>query len=256
MLLYLLTGQSPPDFFHDPFGQFIIAVVAIWVFRKQRNKKEISYQIISDAPIASVNEGLKNRVTIQFDGKPVKDARQIVLTIRNSGNVAVKRDDYEEPIRFTFEGSYIIGSDILNTEPGDLINSIDKRAFVTISMQEQLNTPEASYVILEKFLLNKKQSITLTLLFDRAYRKLDVRGRIVDGEIVRGNNKQSSHSNLGNMISIVIFIIMSFSIYFAFLSPPNSLLTKVVMSFLIMFSVIATITIIYTATSFLFRKAK
>lgn len=58
MLLYLLTGQSPPDFFHDPFGQFIInvtvavlvgiltAVVAIWVFRKQRNKKEISYQII------------------------------------------------------------------------------------------------------------------------------------------------------------------------------------------------------------------
>src|SRR5437588_7481581 len=108
MLLFLLNNQPPTDLLHDPFWQFIInvavvvlvgivtAVVAIWVFRKQRSKKEISYQVISDAPIASVSEGLKNRVTIQLDGKPVKDARQVVIKVRNNGNVAVKRDDYDK----------------------------------------------------------------------------------------------------------------------------------------------------------------
>src|SRR5437588_11012013 len=117
MLLFLLNNQPPTDLLHDPFWQFIInvavavlvgivtAIVAIWVFRKQRSKKEISYQIISDAPIASVNKGLESRVTIHLDGKPVKDARQVVLKIRNSGSAAVKRDDYDEPIRCIFEGS-------------------------------------------------------------------------------------------------------------------------------------------------------
>ena len=72
MLLDLLANQ-PPDFLHDPFWQFIInvviavlvgivtALVAIWVFRKQRTRKELSYQVISNAPIAHVSKGFKNR---------------------------------------------------------------------------------------------------------------------------------------------------------------------------------------------------
>jgi hypothetical protein len=64
VLLDLLTGQPQTDFWHDPviltivgsiatlFAGLIGAFVTYWVFRKQRNKKEISYQIISDAPIA------------------------------------------------------------------------------------------------------------------------------------------------------------------------------------------------------------
>src|SRR2546421_11868735 len=84
--------------------------------RKQRSKKEISYQIISDAPIASISKGFEKRVTIQLDGKPVKDVRQVVIKIRNSGNAAVKRDDYDKQLKFIFEGSEIIGGDVLSTE--------------------------------------------------------------------------------------------------------------------------------------------
>jgi len=193
MLLYLLAGQPPTDFIHDPFGQFIInvavavvvgivtAVVAIWIFRKQRTRKELSYQIISDAPIASVNKGLESRVTILLDGKPVKDARQVVLKIHNTGNIAVKRDDYDEPIGCLFEGSEIIGSDILSTDPEDLINSIDKNTFIRITRDSAK---------LERFLLNPNQSITLTFLLDKVYSKLKVGVLIIDGKIVKYDEYQ------------------------------------------------------------------
>jgi hypothetical protein len=102
MLLDLLANQ-PPDFFHDSFGQFVInvavavlvgivtAVIAIWVFRKQCSKKEISYQIISDVPIASISKGFEKRVTIQLDGKPVKE-----LPSRQLCNDEAMKQDWRE----------------------------------------------------------------------------------------------------------------------------------------------------------------
>lgn len=136
MLMDLLANQPPPDFFHDPFGQFIVnvavavivgivtALVAIWIFRKQRSKKEISYQVISNAPIATINKQFENRVAIMLDGQFANDVRQVVLKIRNSGNAAVKQDDYNNQMKFVFEGSEVIGGDVLNTEPESLINLI------------------------------------------------------------------------------------------------------------------------------------
>jgi hypothetical protein len=67
LLSILLTAQPPPsnDLLHDTAFQFIVITIVTllaggiggfipyWIFRKQRVKKEISYQIISDAPIAS-----------------------------------------------------------------------------------------------------------------------------------------------------------------------------------------------------------
>jgi hypothetical protein len=195
LLLNLLANQ-PPDFFHDSFGQFVInvavaivvglitAFVAIWVFRKQRSKKEISYQVISNAPIASVSKGLENRVTIHVDGKPVGSARQVVLKIRNSGNVAVSRDDYDMPINFAFEESLVIEGDILSTEPEDLINTIDKKTFINVFVVDPNKGFVPDSAVIDKILLNPKESITLTFLLSGAYDKLNVRGRIVNGEIV------------------------------------------------------------------------
>jgi hypothetical protein len=193
VLFSLLANQPATDFWHDPVILTIFGVVATilavligagvtyLVFLKQRTRKELSYQVISVAPIASVNKALANRVTIQFDGKPVNDAIQVVLKIRNSGNVAIRRDDYDEPIKFVFAGSEIIGIDILSTEPPDLINSMDKNAFIKIGKD---------WAEIEKYLLNAKQAITFTVLLDGVFKELEVRGRIIDGQIVRYIEKE------------------------------------------------------------------
>jgi hypothetical protein len=202
VLLDLLAGQPQTDFWHDPFIQFVIYVAVaiivgiatilttIWISRKQRNKKEISYQVISNAPIASVSKELENRVTIHVDGKPVGSARQVVLIIRNSGNVAVSREDYDLPINFVFKESLVIGGDILSTEPEDLINTLDKKTFISIIVFDPNKGFVADSAVIDKFLLNPKESITLTFLLSGAYDKLNVRGRIIDGEIVEYSERE------------------------------------------------------------------
>ena len=133
MLLNILVNTPPYDPLRDTVWQFIGVVVAILIgiaaiiiafksYRQQRHRKEITYQVVSDAPIASVNKAVENRVEIRLDGNPVKDARLLVLKVWNSGNVAIKSEDYFEPIMFEVEGGKVVGSDVLETEPSDLIN--------------------------------------------------------------------------------------------------------------------------------------
>src|SRR6266581_2805639 len=112
LLNTLLDILQAYDFLHDPFWQFVISVlvaftlgivalvITIWIYRKQRTQKVISYAVISDAPIASINKEVADKVEIRFDGQPVQDLSLLVLKIWNSGNVAVKSGDYDMPITF------------------------------------------------------------------------------------------------------------------------------------------------------------
>ena len=225
-MLDLLATQPSTSLIDDPFFLAIIgagvtllagligAVVTYWIYRKQRSKKEISYQIISNAPIASVNKVLENRVTIQLDGKPVKDARQIVIKVRNNGNVAVKREDYDKQTKFIFEGSEVIGGELLNTEPESMMNSMDKDFFIAPYVREQnIDKGIADTVLLPNILLNPKEFITFTILLKGGYKHLDVRGRIVDGKISEFN-PSNQLIVLGRSLSGIIYGIMAVLLIF------------------------------------------
>lgn len=187
MLLSIIVAQ-PSDFWHDSLtlaiigaiatllAAFIGAFVAYLIFHRKTIKKLISYQIVSNAPIATLNKSLQNRVKIEIDGKPVDNARQVVLTLRNQGNAAVKRGDYDEPMKFIFVGSKIVGSDILETNPPELKNSLNHNTYIQVGIDS---------VELEKILLNPNDSITLTILLEGDCKLLSVGGRIIDGKIVQ-----------------------------------------------------------------------
>lgn len=210
MLLYLLADQ-PPDFWHDPLTLDILgvvgtiveaiigAVVAYFIFRRQITKKIISYQIVSNAPIATLNKSLQNTVTIQINGVSVPNARQVVLMLRNQGNVAVKPIDYNTPLKFVFNGSKVVGSDILDTDPPELKNSINHNSFVQIG---------ADLAELENILLNAKESISLTILLEGDYNRLDVAGRIVDGKILEYVESAFSTESLTRLFlnAIVMYV--------------------------------------------------
>jgi hypothetical protein len=206
VLLYLLAGQQP-DFWHDPLtltilgivgtilGAIIGAGIAYLIFRRQTTKKLISYQVVSNAPIATLNQTLQNTVTIQINGKPVNNARQAVLTLRNQGNVAVKPGDYDTALRFAFNGSKVVGSDIFNADPPELKNSINHNTFI------QIGTDSAE---IEKILLNPKESITFTILLDGDYKELDVSGRITDGKIIEYVESVFSRESVTELLSEAI----------------------------------------------------
>lgn len=203
MLLYLLADQPQTDFWHDPLtltilgvvgtivGAIIGAAIAYLIFRRQTTKKLITYQIVSNAPIATLNKSLQNTVTIQINGVSVPNARQVVLMLRNQGNVAVKPNDYNTPLKFVFNGSKVVGSDILDTDPPELKNSINHNSFVQFG---------ADSAELENILLNAKESITLTILLEGDYNQLDVAGRIVDGKILEYVESAFSTESLARLV--------------------------------------------------------
>lgn len=83
--MLIILDTQPTDIWHDPLVLTVIGViatliagligafVAYWIFQKQRAKKEITYQVLTDAPIANLNQRIAN-INIQ-----VKDRLQIFL---------------------------------------------------------------------------------------------------------------------------------------------------------------------------------
>ena len=209
MLENLLSNLPPQssDFFSSPVWQFfsgigaiiaipiaiIAVVVAILAYRQQKQRKEIAYQIISNAPIISFNQAIKERVQVLIDGKPIKNARLIVFKIWNSGNISISTEDYFEPIGFKFEKDMVLGSDLLETEPKDLIDQMDAKSFLKA---------EPQLIELTKFALNPGNSISFTALL-AGKSSINKSGRIKDGII-----KEISSSSFIKSTKRVLYILL------------------------------------------------
>lgn len=197
------------DFFRDPIWQFISVIIAIialiapiFADRMQRNRKDLVYEIISNAPVLNNPEFVKNRVELLLDGSPVSDASLIILKLWNAGNISIQSRDFEEaPITFSFRDANgqdveIINADILDTEP----SSVKSRAFLTFIHGD---------LKLKPLLLNSKDSITFRILLARSFKEMDVDIRIAD---VKGIRKVDTTQNQVNGLHIIYLITALLSI--------------------------------------------
>src|SRR5437868_2137707 len=103
-------------FLRDPLWQFVIYVAialligiasiitSIVVFRKQQVRKAVSYEIISDTSVLSINKMVKEEIELHYKGKLVGNLRLVILKIENSGDAPIVASDYIEPITFQLEG--------------------------------------------------------------------------------------------------------------------------------------------------------
>ena len=150
-------------------GQIIAAVVGIAIslviYLKQRQRKDLSYSVITSTPLLTVGSEIAGRIQILFDSNPVRDVKLLVLRFANTGNVPITSKDYEHPIALNFEENVrILEAEISGKEPSDLP--------VSIVLEEKR-------VIIEPTLLNNDDSITLKMLLTGYNDTLIVTGRIV-----------------------------------------------------------------------------
>jgi predicted histidine transporter YuiF (NhaC family) len=132
------------------FGFFTI-VATIWAvvysIRKQRElqreqqreqqvRKEVTYEVISDAPIMSVDRSVANKVQVLLGGQPPIDIRQVVIEVSNTGNISIKSKDYLDD-KLTFEfgefGDEVIGGEVIATYPDRLIDYNRLPTFLTVN---------------------------------------------------------------------------------------------------------------------------
>ena len=183
------------EFLRDPVWQFIGALIAliatvitVLIFLAQRNRKSLSYEILSCIPVVSVSSEIEGKLKILFKGKAVTKVYLVIIKLSNLGNVPITSSDYEKPVRFKFhKGSKILTAEIAERSPKNL----------TVSF-----TFDETIVKLEPALLNSGDYISLQFLASGLDSSLpiDVDGRIAGVKDI----VEKTENNLPNLGLLVV----------------------------------------------------
>jgi len=157
----------------DPFWQFIIisflTVISIgiplYLYIKQKNEKQISYEILSISSLFSTKPEYAGRLQVLFDGRNVTNVKLILLKIINSGSVPIPSSDYEMPLKISFDNTgEILTAEVTETNP------------TTINQSIVLSSDE---VKINPALLNAGDYIILKIVSTHDIPKINVGGRII-----------------------------------------------------------------------------
>ncbi len=159
------------ELLRDPIWQFagafiaLIAIaVSVAVYFAQLQRKDITYELLSNTPLLTVSERGLGQIQLTYNSVPVENPRLAVIRLTNSGNVPIATTDYERPISFAFgEGTTVLSSAITAASPDNL----------NVSAQNNGNI-----VVLQPVLLNPRDSLTLKLLVSGKGSGLRADGRI------------------------------------------------------------------------------
>lgn len=171
-------------------------IIPIVIYKRQKNRKKIVYQVISDTSIVSVGEHI-SKVEVLFNGKSVEDVHLVLLKLLNSGNIAVRPSDFENdsPIRFDFgKEAEVLDAKVLETKPK--------------SMKQRVNMQfNANYLEMHPLLLNKDDSILLKILVENFVDEITVEASIADIEEISRKWEQNVLSERA-VFSWYIFCLM------------------------------------------------
>ena len=188
-----------PDWLRDQVWAFVAVVVAlvvavativtmIVIHIRQRQRKSLSYEVISVLPLLRRTEEVEGKLEMQFDGKVVRDIHLAVVRVVNSGNVSIKASDYERPFSLNFgEKSRVLSAEVSETLPS--------------SLHATVRIDGANKVVAEPALLNAKDSFTVKVLVSQPNKQVNVDAR-VDGVKEVGMLKEQS----GRLSSFLLMV--------------------------------------------------
>jgi len=149
----------------------VAIIVPAYFYWVQRNDKTLSYGIISQGPVVSVKDDLNGRLKILLDGKPIGSVNLIVLRLENTGNVAIRKSDYDKPISISFgPGSQVLGGEIIASRP--------------LNLGETLKVSPRG-IALDPVLLNKGDGFVIKALVNSQAPSVALDGRIADVAEIR-----------------------------------------------------------------------
>jgi hypothetical protein len=176
------------QYLRDPLwqsiGVFITLGTTFWL--TSRNKKMLSYEVISKNQLLSVDEQVAGKLRIFYEDQPTQDLCLLVIKLSNSGNTAISAKDFEEKITLsTGENSKILSVTVIEKIPENLSEKI--------SLFD-------SYLTIEPLLLNSKDSLSIKLLVSNPTdtNKISVGSRII-------GVRQIEYREASNNIQMVIF---------------------------------------------------
>lgn len=180
----------------------IIAIVlSVWFFVAERQRKELSYEILSNSAVL-VNPAAVGKIEILYNGTPVPDARLTLIRITNSGNVPIISENFEEPLIIESTEGTILSADVTETNPENLLPR---------GWEPQIDA-QAKTVDLPPLLLNDGDYFTIQLLSEEDIDDIDVDARIAgiqDATLYTTSRLSSLELSLflflGSLFSLFVF---------------------------------------------------
>jgi hypothetical protein len=198
------------EFLRDPAWGFtsvivaiILAGIGIIVTLWLRNRKGLSYQVLSSAPLVTVSRNAQGEVTqdleIRYKGQPVRDLHVVEVRVWNSGNQPILETEFANPLEFAFGGQHL-SSGIIEAP-----DSVDKNSLI----QGSGSGPESSAVALNPLLLNQKDSLTLQAVLTDFDGTVDVRARIVGVSQIRRVGSSDERTRRVSLLASVLALLTS-----------------------------------------------
>jgi hypothetical protein len=173
------------DSLWQSIGVFITLGTTFWL--TSRNKKMLSYEVISKNQLLSVDEQVAGKLRIFYEDQPTQDLCLLVIKLSNSGNTAISAKDFEEKITLsTGENSKILSVTVIEKIPENLSEKISL-----------FN----SYLTIEPLLLNSKDSLTIQLLVSDFSGRISVKGRILGVKEIK-ELKVSSFQDMNLLLGV------------------------------------------------------
>lgn len=165
------------DLLRDPVWQFVGAVlaaiaivIAVFFYYRQRKRKRLSYQILANTPVLTVDEQIRGKLKVSYEDIPVQNLKLLLLKFINTGNLPIATGDFERPLSISFDSeAKILSSEVIASSPSDLSPSI---------------SATTHRIALSPLLLNPKDNFTIKALVSEHQGPFSVTARIVGVERV------------------------------------------------------------------------
>lgn len=139
-------------------GILIGSFVAVWIFRAQRTRRELSFGVLSARTLISVHNSLTSRVNVTLDGRSVQDVSLVVFALKNSGNVPIQPADFQRSIFFRFASSTsLLSVEVARRSPPNLEALLVVDGDVASLSPTLLNPGE--HVVFQALIAGRDQSV-------------------------------------------------------------------------------------------------
>ena len=187
------------EILRDSIWQFILGFIALALtiifYWKQTQRKNLSFEVLYNTNLLSIDDVIKGKTQILYEGQLVQNVRLYAIKLINSGNVAILDTDYVRPVYLDFgNDSSILSAKVAKTSPSNLSPCV---------------TTEKTRIIIDPLLLNSGDFIELEILLSQPteYRQTlaSIDGRIVGVKSIKQINKLGQNRII-RLYSVTAFI--------------------------------------------------
>lgn len=94
-------------------GAILAVAVAFLIYFLQKQRKELSFGVLSSRNLLTVAEEVAQRVQVTFDGAPIANLHVVVAGLKNSGDKPILTSDFERSLFIQVAGK----GTVLSVEP-------------------------------------------------------------------------------------------------------------------------------------------